>query len=104
MTTDTLTQYFQLRTQLKALTKELNDLLLEDASYSDLKAGVTEALEPLREYRKKLIETSPAIATASLKVTKAKAELKTLKSAIMQSLVLTNKETGEQLTQLSFNF
>jgi hypothetical protein len=98
-----ISQYLQLKQNLKLLTKELREELEKDNEYSIFNDDCKASNEVKRACRERLIETSPSIGSLNNKVLKAKGECKLLKEAIEQACKVVDSETGEQLS-LDFKF
>lgn len=90
----------QIKSELKIQRKELSDKLMEDSDMAELYEDYKMSGEAMRSYRTKLIESTPIYGAMNQKIDNKKLELKTIKQALNDSIVITNKQSGEvvQLT------
>ena len=93
-----LTKYLNLKAQLKNLRAEMKDELLKDAEYSAFYDDLTACREVLNSYKDKLINDTPTLGAIMGKIQTKANEVKIVKAGIMESIIVTDKNTGEQLS------
>ena len=98
-----LNQYLLTKKEIKALNREMKDELLKDNDYADFSDEHKTTGEVLRSHKSKLVSESVFMGSIASKIEKKKSELKVLKASIADSLIVTEKESGE-VVQYSFDF
>jgi len=92
-----LTQLNQLKVQKKELGKELRNALLDNSEFFGFQDEANAASEVLRSFKNKLIAENPALGALSKKIQDKKSEIKTVKQAIRDSIMVVSKADGSQL-------
>ena len=100
---DLLTKYLTLKSELKEMRKELKDELMKESEYAGFYDDLVQTREVLNSYKAKLIQDSPALGAITSKMEHKKAEIKTVKGAISDSIMVVSREDGSQL-QLNLRF
>ena len=98
-----LNQYLLTKKEIKALNREMKDELLKDTDFAEFNDEHKTTGEVLRSHKAKLVSESVFMGSIASKIEKKKAELKVLKASITDSLIVTEKESGE-VVQYSFDF
>lgn len=101
---ENFTRYLNIKSEIKKLKKEQNDVLEQDSQYVEFLEEKKSVTEVYNSYKKKRISESPQLGGLEKKICDRKNELKILKDAILDSvnIVITDKETNQQLS-LPFN-
>ena len=87
-----------LKADKKLLNETLKSYLLDDPDYLEVYEERKQTNELLRLNKKRLIETSPIIAKSVNDINNKQAEIKLIKDALNDSIIITNKDNGEQLS------
>lgn len=95
---ETIKKYLDLKEVVKKLSKEIKNSLLENDEYLKLDEEKRASAEVVRSFGKNIIADSVELSRVAEELERKKSELKILKEAILSNVVITDRETGEQLT------
>lgn len=95
-----ITKYLDLKAGLKNLKSELDELLEEDEQYKEFLDEKKAVTEVYKAYKDKMIAERPNCGSIAKKISDKKNELKIIKSAILEGIIVTvaDAQSGEQLS------
>ena len=96
------TKYQNIKAEIGALSKELTEELKRYPDFVEFKEELNQIREVYYSYKKKLLTESPALGARDQQIQNKRKELKLIKAAIQDNVMVVRKDNGEQLS-LPFN-